>query len=372
MKINIKKSLSFLVLLIMIIVLLKPATTYARYPTNIEEMGLDIVNQGEIAVCARNEDETFNKSYTDRDLMESNVSTILVGQEVEFKVNLSILNIQENKLKDGDYFEIILPSDYFDFEPHEPKELKIYDSMDKKEEVIGSFEIINKTDLESSKLKIKLNDLATQKKYLRNIYVDVKGIATKTKNKEKDIQLGKRKLPKIEIISKNDNFEIFNNKNLLKDVWNEPNNILREPKPISVKIGIKNKLEERDLEEKQFKTNIKGVQDNTDNYKEFVLNDYKGEAKFEEITFKKAGIYKYKVFETKGKDKKIKYDGTVFELEFNVELKEDNTLVLSVIENKVGKKLQLEHTDKQISLEFENHSTGVEIKGDKNTQSIPL
>ena len=163
------------------------------------------------------------------------------------------------------------------------------------------------------------------------------------------------------------------NKIFFKEVNKDTNNIFIEPKPISIKIGIKNKLIARDLEEKQFKTNIKGVSDNTDNYKEFVLNDSQGRATFEEITFKKAGRYKYKVFETKGKDKKIKYDDRVFELEFNVELKEDNTLAVSTVLNKEKNNEQyLGLRDEVLCLEFLNYRTDIEIKGDKNNQSDPL
>lgn len=136
-----------------------------------------------------------------------------------------------------------------------------------------------------------------------------------------------------------------------------------KPKPTLIKLDITKKLFGKDLKANQFKFNIQGISENTKNIKEFGLNDAEGKVIFKDLdlTFTEEGVYKYKVFETKGRDKKIKYDDTEYEIEVTVELGSNNEFELIV---KVNGRVQSEKD--VIKLEFINYIRDTVIGGDKN------
>ena len=136
-----------------------------------------------------------------------------------------------------------------------------------------------------------------------------------------------------------------------------------KPEPSSIELDITKKLFGKALKANQFKFNIQGISENTKDIKEFGLNDAKGKVIFKnlDLTFTEKGVYKYKVFETKGRDNKIKYDDTEYIIEVIVEPDSSNEFELIV---KVNEEVQ--SNKNVIKLGFTNYTADAVIAGDKN------
>ena len=144
--------------------------------------------------------------------------------------------------------------------------------------------------------------------------------------------------------------------------------------PISVKLDVTKILEGKALKANQFKFNIVGTSENTEDIKAFGLNDAKGRVEFKnlDLTFIEEGVYEYKVFETKGRDKKIVYDNAVYEIEIKITHNRENNIleptvkITKVVSGKENTTLEDAFKEGIISLEFINITTDTVIVGDKN------
>lgn len=86
--------------------------------------------------------------------------------------------------------------------------------------------------------------------------------------------------------------------------------------PTSVQIGAVKKLQGRDLKDGEFTFLLK---DESGKVVAKAANDAQGVILFEEMTFEKAGTYRYTVSEEKGKDENVTYDETVYPVTVTVE-----------------------------------------------------
>ncbi|QQK08203.1 Spy0128 family protein [Miniphocaeibacter halophilus] len=142
------------------------------------------------------------------------------------------------------------------------------------------------------------------------------------------------------------------------------NNTYIEPQPIEVEIVIEKELRGRKLKANQFSFVLEGIE-NTKDVRLITRNDEYGFGSFEKLEFKEEGVYKYKIFERKGKDSKIKYDDVIYELEVKVELNSDNKLVAKIC-------LNGSETTSPVKVKFTNFYGSTTIEGNKKVENIKV
>ena len=121
-------------------------------------------------------------------------------------------------------------------------------------------------------------------------------------------------------------------------------------------------LEGKELRANDFIFVLEGVSDNAKDIRLLAKNDAKGNGAFNDLVFEEEGVYEFKLYERKGRDKKIVYDERVYEIVINVELDDKNNLVAEV---KVDGEIK---TGSPIVVEFINYTKDAIIGGDKNKE----
>ena len=137
-------------------------------------------------------------------------------------------------------------------------------------------------------------------------------------------------------------------------------NTYKAPTPISLEFGIEKELLGRALKANEFTFALKN---NADNKNLLTKNDINGEGKFTELTYTEAGTYSYTVSERRGRDTKVEYDKTVYDVTVVVVLSEDNILSIKSVSVEVdGNPVNL---DKDYIFKFTNIVKGYKPGGDK-------
>ena len=119
--------------------------------------------------------------------------------------------------------------------------------------------------------------------------------------------------------------------------------------PVKVKPEFKKTLEGRNLVDGEFSFTIKEQKSTPDGHEETVQNA-NGKVSFSELSFNKAGIYKYKITEKAGSDANVDYDA--MEITMTVEVTQDAAGVLST---KVTYSAAGGETSKADDQEFNNY-----------------
>ncbi len=132
--------------------------------------------------------------------------------------------------------------------------------------------------------------------------------------------------------------------------------------PAKVKFGISKMLEGKELRANDFIFVLEGVSDNAKDIRLLAKNDADGNGAFSDLVFEEEGEYEFKLYERKGRDRKIVYDERVYEIVIDVKLDAHNNLVAEV---KVDDEIK---TGSPIVVEFINYTTDTIIGGDKNKE----
>lgn len=129
--------------------------------------------------------------------------TIEVGNVIKFEVKWEIPSM--TGIDAGSWFDIDLPSTYFDFAGTGQIDVKNSDN-----EIIGTMQIIPKTATEPAKIRFVINETGASKAYLKNGTFELEGSANRKKDKDDSTSVGTIPLPPFEIEEPDKNAEFPN------------------------------------------------------------------------------------------------------------------------------------------------------------------
>ncbi len=96
-------------------------------------------------------------------------------------------------------------------------------------------------------------------------------------------------------------------------------------KPVEVVLTAQKTLVGRTLKSNEFTFVLEGVGEGNVKFHEKAHNDGNGYVAFEKIIFDEIGTYNFKVYEEKGTDTTVRYDDTVYEVQFIVGVNDEST-----------------------------------------------
>lgn len=163
------------------------------------------ITQESVQIFIRATDGTWEETITDDNgqlLDPSAPYTIETGEKLNFKVNWSISDIQSKGLVNGDWFELNLPSNYFEFAGIPTTSLDAPNAVTGVLETIGTFELIVAQNGDPAKIRVVLNELGVSKSFINDGYVKAIGRAYTEKAGSDEMRIGSVVVAPIEIITK--------------------------------------------------------------------------------------------------------------------------------------------------------------------------